>query len=699
MTKKNQTRFNCKKGKGFSIITIITILKNWSATSLTSSLYRVNKKRMRSKKKYRGKKKKAHYILPNKNMSTMLIIAMIILFAQVDATKVNLRSNAPIMGYVASSKTSFIERNTKSLSGALGETQTKVDTLVPSVSSKISAKAALSLHDLTGSLLQANEKTTARTQADAQQHMKVGNDPEDTCVVTQLNAQFFASRVEEIAGDAIAEAEAQLTAHGSAVATGVIVATFQAALSHIKSGGDLSRDAIQASMVGGATESVKEEGARIIDEALTVADISIDICIMKRIASKDIYFAGRLEYDHSTRTLSGSLTMLSRIDLGYVHLSHAVVSVTNVPVGRIDGRIDVEGPFCAGSISACQTAAYGDEIDANDAAAITARENTFTGRLTLSRMVDGTLQITITSGPGSLTFGNLFYVNIEAAVDADRAQEMKNWLGVMANVGVSNMDFTWTKIPEKTLEDGTVRHGSVTKRFTAVPTFGAEASTYTCDVFDDQFSASKCAIKTLDALTGNAEIVVESTRRAIPDFVAEEGDEELNTAIAIDRSVCHELHSLASGCATRQCELSSTDGAIPCQHYVTEEYVLTPAITAIPAQAAIPEHDEIQFEAARPAHDEIEFRPEVPAQEPVEYRAEQAEVPAVTYRAEIQAQAAVPQQDEVSAIAGSPFVPAIAAVIGRPAGPPVPCSNFVQEEYDYFINTCAVSKLQIYAIE
>ena len=318
-----------------------------------------------------------------------------------------------------------------------------------------------------------------------------------------------------------------------AVSKNTIASLKSAAIQHVASGGALNLNAMQGVVGTTFKGTAKKIAVKSLKNGLQAMDLSIEICLRKKIAGKDIYFKGRVSGDLKTKKLSGSLTLLSRIDVGYLHLAQATITLKDIHPKNIKKiNVQIQGEFCCGFVSDCKKAQYkgfGTKQSQNSdvtAAVSDARDKTFTGKITITHKADGTNSIAVNTGPDGLTLGKLFYVNVGAAVDAARAEKIVDFLGKFSEIGVKNMGLEWIKTKTK-----------ITKRLKATPSFG-DVSKYTCDIGSDQFTASKCALKSLAAATGDATIEVVSLRDVVPkvddDNDATATDVAKNAALIVD---------------------------------------------------------------------------------------------------------------------------------------------------------------------
>ena len=356
-------------------------------------------------------------------------------------------------------------------------------------------------------------------------------DARPPCTITKLDVNFFQQRIQTEAGKAVAAIMAELKKNNIKLTKSTVASLKAAVLKHVVSGGALNQQAL-TTVVGTTLQgSARDLAAKSLMTGLEAMDLSVDFCLFKKIAGKDIYFKGRLSGDIKTKKLSGALTLLTRIDVGYLHLAQASVAVKDVnPKDIKNVNVEIKGEFCCGFVTDCEKAKYkgfgsaqGGSQDASSAVS-DAKDKTFTGVVTIKHAADGTNSIAVNAGScvllffgrascyfgpsltsfsllfvlfffslsihlflfsGGLTLGKLFYVNVGAAVDAARAQKVVNFMGDFAAVGVKKMGLEWKKTKAK-----------VTKRFFAKPSFG-DVSKFTCDVGDDHFTASKCALKSL----------------------------------------------------------------------------------------------------------------------------------------------------------------------------------------------------------
>ena len=324
------------------------------------------------------------------------------------------------------------------------------------------------------------------------------------CTVTELDVNFFQQRIQTEAQKAAVAMTAELKKNKIELAKSTVASLKDAALKHVVSGGALNQEALKTVVGTTLKGNAKDLAANSLTTGLKAMDLSVDFCLFKKIAGKDIYFQGRLSGDVKTKKLSGALTLLTRIDVGYLHLAQATVTVKDInPKDIKNVNVEIKGEFCCGFVTDCEKAQYkgfgraqSKKQDADVPSSVSdAKGKTFTGIITITHKADGTNSIAIKTGSGGLTLGKLFYVNVGAAVDADRAQKIVNFMGDFAAVGVEKMGLEWKKT-KATFKNNATTPGKVTKRLFAKPSFG-DVTKYTCDVSDDRFTASGVSVGVL----------------------------------------------------------------------------------------------------------------------------------------------------------------------------------------------------------
>ena len=324
------------------------------------------------------------------------------------------------------------------------------------------------------------------------------------CTVTSLDVNFFKQRIKTEALKASDAMMTELKKNKVELAKEQTTLLKAAMINHVARGGAINQQALQSVMGTTMKEGTKKLAAKSLATGLKAMDLSVEFCLLKKIAGKDIYFKGRLSGDVKTQKLSGSLTLLTRIDVGYLHLAQATVTVKDVnPKDIKNVNVEIKGEFCCGFVTDCEKAQYkgfgraqSGKQDADVPSSISdAKDKTFTGIITITHKEDGTNSIAIEAGSGGLNLGKLFYVNVGAAVDADRAQKIVNFMGDFAAVGVEKMGLEWKKT-KATSKNNATTPGKVTKRLFAKPSFG-DVTKYTCDVSDDRFTASGVSVGVL----------------------------------------------------------------------------------------------------------------------------------------------------------------------------------------------------------
>ena len=356
---------------------------------------------------------------------------------------------------------------------------------------------------LVRSIASENEQRLALLDINTQLDVSTisGGNINPPCTVTELDVNFFQQRIQTEAQKAAVAMTAELKKNKIELAKSTVASLKDAALKHVVSGGALNQEALKTVVGTTLKGNAKDLAANSLTTGLKAMDLSVDFCLFKKIAGKDIYFQGRLSGDVKTKKLSGALTLLTRIDVGYLHLAQATVTVKDInPKDIKNVNVEIKGEFCCGFVTDCEKAQYkgfgraqSGKQDADVPSSVSdAKGKTFTGIITITHKADGTNSIAIKTGSGGLTLGKLFYVNVGAAVDADRAQKIVNFMGDFAAVGVEKMGLEWKKT-KATSKNNATTPGKVTKRLFAKPSFG-DVSKYTCDVSDDRFTASGVSV-------------------------------------------------------------------------------------------------------------------------------------------------------------------------------------------------------------
>ena len=236
-----------------------------------------------------------------------------------------------------------------------------------------------------------------------------GNKP--PCTVTKLDVNFFQQRIQTDAGKAVAAVMAELKKNNIKLTKSTVASLKAAVLKHVVSGGALNQQSLTTVVGTTLPGNARDLAAKSLMTGLEAMDLSVDFCLFKKIAGKDIYFKGRLSGDMKTKKLSGALTLLTRIDVGYLHLAQASVAVKDVnPKDIKNVNLEIKGEFCCGFVTDCEKAKYkgfgsaqGGSQDVSSAVS-DAKDKTFTGVVTIKHAADGTNSIAVNAGSCVLLF-------------------------------------------------------------------------------------------------------------------------------------------------------------------------------------------------------------------------------------------------------------------------------------------------------